>query len=208
MKIIDLDNYPRKKHFEYFKTLAYPYVGITSDVDITSFYHHCRKHHYPFFYSLLYCVVRSTNQIEAFRQRIQDDQIVEYDYCESSFTIMLEDNTFRYCISTTNQPYVSYLENLEKMKNNIKTEGTLEEQDSLEYFYVSCLPWVSFTSLIQPTPYPADSNPRITWGKFIQQQDKIILPMSILAHHALVDGLHLAQFYMQLEKELETFVNE
>ena len=26
MKIIDMDNYPRRSHFEYFNSLAYPYM--------------------------------------------------------------------------------------------------------------------------------------------------------------------------------------
>ena len=37
MKVIDMNTYKRKDHFEYFRSLAYPYVGVTVDVDITSF---------------------------------------------------------------------------------------------------------------------------------------------------------------------------
>ena len=34
---IDLETFPRKAHFEYFKTLANPYAGGTVEVDITDF---------------------------------------------------------------------------------------------------------------------------------------------------------------------------
>ena len=31
-RFIDMENYPRKSHFEYFGSLAYPYVGFTANV--------------------------------------------------------------------------------------------------------------------------------------------------------------------------------
>ena len=37
---------------------------------------------------------------------------------------------------------------------------------------------------------------------------KLVLPVSILAHHALVDGLNLAQFFTALERELSNFCEE
>ena len=31
-RYIDMENYPRRTHFEYFSSLAYPYVGFTVNV--------------------------------------------------------------------------------------------------------------------------------------------------------------------------------
>lgn len=74
--------------------------------------------------------------------------------------------------------------------------------DNLDMIFISTVPWISYTSLIQPVPMPADSNPRITWGKYFRQEGRILLPVSVLCHHALVDGLHIAMFYELLEKEI------
>ena len=35
IKKIDMNSYPRKSHFEYFRNMAYPYVGATVNIDIT-----------------------------------------------------------------------------------------------------------------------------------------------------------------------------
>ena len=35
--ILDLEQYPRRAQFDYFRTLACPYVGVTVNVDITEF---------------------------------------------------------------------------------------------------------------------------------------------------------------------------
>ena len=48
-------------------------------------------------------------------------------------------------------------------------------------------------------PAPADSNPRITWGRYTREDGRVRMPVTALCHHALVDGLHLARFYEALE---------
>ena len=75
----------------------------------------------------------------------------------------------------------------------------------LAYPYVGFtvnVPWMSFTSVIQPTPSPADSNPRINWGRYFRQDGKVLLPLAVLCNHALVDGLHISRFYSALDREL------
>jgi len=67
---------------------------------------------------------------------------------------------------------------------------------------VSCLPWLHYSDLRQPVPHPADSNPRLTWGKYVTEGGRTHLPVTLLCNHALVDGLHLGQFYEALEREL------
>ena len=36
----------------------------------------------------------------------------------------------------------------------------------------------------------------------------MVLPVSLLCHHGLVDGLHMAHFYANLEKELAQWVEK
>ena len=76
-------------------------------------------------------------------------------------------------------------------------------EDGLSLLFLSSLPWLHYTSLTQPTPSPADSNPRITWGGYVAQGGRVTLPVTLLANHALVDGLHIAAFYRALDQELE-----
>ena len=67
--------------------------------------------------------------------------------------------------------------------------------------FLSALPWLHYTSLTQPVPHPADSNPRITWGKYLEEGDRAPMPVTLLANHALVDGIHIAHFFTHLEAE-------
>jgi len=44
-----------------------------------------------------------------------------------------------------------------------------------------------------------DSVPRISTGKLIQQDEKYLLPISISAHHALMDGRNVAELIGKIE---------
>lgn len=201
-KYVNMDAYKRKEHFEYFSSLAYPYVGVTVNVDITELLSKIKEKRLPFFLTVCYCVGRAANAVPEFRQRIQNGQIVEYDHCRTSHTVALDDGTYCYCNLESDMGFADYIPYAVREQEKAKEEATIHEEDNLDMIFISTLPWLSYTSLVQPVPMPADSNPRITWGKYFQQEGKTFLPLSVLCHHALADGLHIARFYEQLDKKI------
>ena len=204
---IDLETFPRREHFQYFLTMANPYVGVTVEVDVTDFRKMCVEKGYSFFLSFAYCVGRAANAVPEIRQRILDGMPVEYDRCDTSHTVLLENGTYVYCRLNCMQEFPVFLAEAKALQERAKQEGTLDDgDDALSLLFLSCVPWLHYTVLHQPTPVPADSNPRITWGKFVDVQGRITMPVSILANHALVDGCHLAQFYAALEEEMKRVI--
>lgn len=203
-RYLDMETYRRKNHFAYFNTLAYPYVGITANVDITDLLKKIKAEHFPFFFTVCYCISKAANSIPEFRQRIVEDKIIEFDHCRTSHTVALEDGTYCYCTLDDYVPFPAYIDYAAKQQEEAKQLNTIEEEkeETYEMFFISTLPWVSYTSLIQPVPIPADSNPRITWGKYFEQGGRSLLPVSVLCHHALVDGVHIAHFYEYLEEQI------
>lgn len=200
---IDMESFPRRKHFEYFSALAYPYVGTTANVDVTDALRVIKGEKLPFFLTVCYCAVRAANSVPELRQRIKEERIVEYDQCRASHTLALEDGTFCYCRLENRPSLEAYIAAGKAAQEEARQMRSIEDDDgSLSLFFVSTLPWLSYTSLIQPVPMPADSNPRLTWGKYFTQEGRTLLPVSILCHHALVDGMHIAAFYHALEREL------
>ena len=204
-KRIDLAGYARREHYRYFRDMAYPYVGMTVNVDITGFIETVKAQGLPFFLSFLYQAVGAANQIPALRQRMDAQGIIEFDRCPSSHTVAREDGTYVYCNLDCGMPFSQFLPYAQEEQRRAREGGSIQEEEAQAFFFVSTLPWVTYTSLIQPTPFPADSNPRLTWGKYFDQGDRTLMPVSLLCHHALADGLHLAQFYRALEERLEGF---
>lgn len=201
---IDMERFPRREHFAYFSSLAYPYVGTTANVDITDILQKIKQERLPFFLSVCYCAARAANSVSELRQRIRDGRIVEYDRCRVSHTVALEDGTFCYCTLENEPDFYAYLGAGRQAQEEAKRQASIEEdpEEALEKFFVSSLPWLSYTALVQPVPSPADSNPRITFGKYFPQEGRVLLPVSLLCNHALVDGIHIAAFYQAMEQEL------
>lgn len=199
-RIIDLESYNRKDHFNYFKDIGYPYVGLTVNVDITEFMENLKSTGYPFYLSFVYQVVAAANAVPEFRRRIENNSIMEYDYCLASCVILKDDDTFGYLTLDCNQPIEDYLREGKAKIEVAKKTGNIDDNENVgSLFFLSSVPWVTYTSLIQAVPLPGDSNPRITWGKYFEQNDKILIPVSVLVHHALVDGLQISQFYQKLD---------
>lgn len=204
-KIIDMANYKRRAHFDYFRSLAYPYVGVTVNMDITDFVRQAKANSLPFFLSLCYCVAQAANAVPEFRQRIQGEGIIEYDWCQTSHTVALDDGTYCYCTLESNMSFRDYLPLAMEAQELARQQRSFEDgEDGDSLLFISSMPWFSYTSLIQPVPSPADSNPRISWGRHFNQDGRVLLPVSVLCHHALVDGLHISRFYATLEMVLSS----
>nr|WP_122011782.1 CatA-like O-acetyltransferase [Maliibacterium massiliense] len=205
-KVLSMDAYPRSKHFAYFKDMAQPYVGVTVQVDITGFYARVKKEGLPFFLSFLYLVSHAANAVPELRQRINGEGIIEYQRCPTSHTLALPDNTYCYCKLESDCTFEAFLTHAAQAQARARAQQSLEDTgDARALLFISTLPWLTYESLIQPVPAPADSNPRITWGRCHRQGDQVLMPVSILCHHALVDGRHIAQFYQHLQEEMLGF---
>lgn len=206
MKYIEIENWKRKDHYNYFKQLDYPHFNICGNLDITAFYNYIKENELPFFISFLYAASKAANDIEEFKLRIREDKVVEHETVSPSFTVMAEDEVFSFCTSNFKNNYKDFktntLNEIEKVKNNISIEDEPGRDDLL---YITSIPWISFTSITHPIHmHPADSIPRISWGKYFKENNKIRIPMSVQAHHALVDGIHIGQYFNMIQEILNT----
>ena len=201
MKYIDLETYPRRSHFEFFKSYAYPYVGVTAQVDVTNLIKAAKDRGGSTFLACLYAAAQAANSVPELRQRIMGEGIVEYAHCDTGHTVALPDHTFRNCRTDCRRTFDEFLvygrERQEAAKKAPGFVNSREDENGL--IFVSCAPWISFTQVIQPVPIPADCNPRIVFGKYIRQGERVAMPLNLQANHALVDGYHMGLFYQAFE---------
>ena len=64
-----------------------------------------------------------------------------------------------------------------------------------DLLFMTAIPWVSFTSFMHPLKFPVDSVPRFAWGKFFEDGESLKMPLSVQAHHAVMDGLHMGRYF-------------
>lgn len=197
MRYIDLETYPRRSHFEYFKTLAYPYVGFTANVDVTGLLCFARERQASGFLACLWAAANAANAVPELRQRIIGEGIAQFDHCDTAHTVALPDKTFCNCRTDCRMGLEEFLAYGRTRQEEAKgRHGFVSTQeDETDLIFVSSVPWVAFTQCIQPVPIPADCNPRIVFGKYIREGERTLMPLHIQCNHALVDGYHLGEFY-------------
>ena len=204
MKRIDMTTYPRRDHFAHFCAMAYPYVGVTAEVDVTDLLNLCREKGYSFYLMVLHAAALAADEVPEFRRRIDNGGIVEYEECPTSHTELKPDGTYAYCTLHHHMPLGEYLQKAEAARTAARESGSIDEDDDVQSMYfISTLPWLHYTQLIQPVACGEESNPRFTWGKYQQNAEgRVMMPLSVLVHHALADGLHIAEFYEAFNRQM------
>lgn len=203
MKLIQFTNPHRKKHFEFFRQMDNPHFNICANVDITKYLEQIKRESIPFTPAMVYAISKVANDIPAFRQRIRGDQVIEHDSVHPSFSVTTDaSDVFSFCFVPFHSDFDVFvnatLKAIEDMKNNPSFE---DEEGRDDFLFMSSFPWVSFTSFQHAMHYsPSDSVPRIAWGKYFEQNEKVMMPLSVQGHHAIVDGAHVGQYFQMIQR--------
>lgn len=195
-KIIDIERWKRKAHFQFFKDFEEPFYGICVNVDVTHAYRYCKRNDYSFFLYHLYQSIRAVNKTEAFKLRIDEDgSVVQYDTINPSTTIIRTDDTFDFAYFTYEDDFETFSNKAEKIIREVRNSAGLDlSKESPDTIHYSSIPWVQFTSLSHACNFSHKSSiPRITFGKIFEQGELLQMPVSIHVHHALVDGIDVGR---------------
>ena len=78
-KIVDQNTWKRATHCAIFRSCVEPAFCVTFDLDITAFYRKIKQKSLSFTFAMIYAVAKCANQIEEFRYRFLDGQVVLFD---------------------------------------------------------------------------------------------------------------------------------
>lgn len=93
----------------------------------------------------------------------------------------------------------------------IKAKKIADEQEAYftgplgnDVFQCSPMPWVTYTHISHTNSGKKDNaTPLFDWGKFYEKDGRILMPVSVQAHHSFVDGIYIGEFVDVLKKILE-----
>ena len=200
MRQINIETWARRKHYEFFKAFDAPHFNVTANVDVTKLYTYAKESGQSFFKLFLYGAVKTANEIPELRYRIRGDEVVEHEIVHPSFTVMLDEDVFNFCAAKFSADLPTFLEEVTARMEQATEEVVVGDEEPDDLLYITSVPWVTFTSITHPTNrQQQDSVPRIAWGKFERQGSRMVMPLSVQAHHALVDGVHIGKYYEKLQ---------
>jgi len=185
-----VDTYYRQAHFDFFSAYSSPFYCLTFELDVTGVREFARVHGYSTYFNLCYLVTKAMQDIEDFRYRIVDGDIVLYEQLHFRSAVPTADAPFAFArfeyIDDIHEANAAAVEIIERAKAEVYLE---EEPRHGNFVFYSALPLVPFTSLTHvPSDNPTDSQPKVTFGKFAKRDGRLFTPVGIQVNHIFIDG--------------------
>ena len=190
---IDISNWNRKEHFEFFSAFDEPFFGITTPIDCTIAMKRAKEIQISFFVYYLHKTLEAINKVENFRLRIENKRVYLYDEIDASATIMREDKTFGFSFMKFHEDIYEFNKIAQKEIARMQsTTGIFTREYPENIIHFSAVPWINFTGLTHSRNFKIeDSCPKISFGKVVEENGKKTMSLAVLAHHGLVDGYHM-----------------
>lgn len=203
MQYIEFNDPHRRRHFDFFRAMDKPHFNITAQVPMRGFVPFVKSQGLPLSLSITYLICRVAHELPVFRQRIRGEQIVQHERVDPSFTVPTQvSSVFSFCTVAYDPHPATFLAAAQKQIDLMQTDPVFSDESGRDdYLFLSAIPWVAFTGFEHAMPLGkhSDSVPRISWGKIHGTAAAPLLPVSVQAHHALVDGRDTGQFFQLLE---------
>ena len=201
---IDIQNWNRKEHYLHFTTAAKCSVSITKDLDVTALYKATKEKQKSFYISFLYAVCKIINRHEEFKMcyHWQDDKLILWNEVVPSHLIFHEDSeTFTRIWSKWNPNYEGFYDNCMKdIAFGKSFSGYSVPNVPENIFDVSCIPWINYTSMdINLAGEYIYLAPMLTWGKYEEIGNRLLMPFTFEIHHAAADGYHTSKLINDMQ---------
>ena len=139
----------------------------------------------------------------------QTQELICYDQINPTQYVFHDDN------ETCTPVYSTYYENYEKFYKcaleDIETakktlDYGLDMENHPNWFDASYISWLSYDSLnIELPDGYLFFAPIVNWGKYREENSKLMMPVSVRLNHAVADGFLVANVFRLLEKEIDAF---
>lgn len=206
MKKVDIKNWERRSHYEWFSSFADPSISMDVKLDVTNLLDSCKARGLSSYAVIMYAVCRALNSSRAFRLRILGNDVVEIPYANVAYTIMVNDLYFVNCRARMSLDFESYLNDVKNNQKQYTNSDYVQKQYNnvsiIDDIYCSCIPWLNFQSVRQPVPDKSNESksiPRACWGKYFSENNRMFVTLNITANHALVDGYDFAQAFQSIQ---------
>ena len=212
-KVIDRETYYRKGVFRHFSEDCKCSTSMTAGVDVTELVRCSKETGTKFYINFLYLLSKVLNSREDYRMGYlwQTDELICYDVINPAQYIFHEDT------ETCTLAYTEYDENYEKFYSSAlrdveeakKTRDYgLDMENHPNWFDASYIPWLSYDALnIELPDGYLFFAPIINWGKYREENGRLLMPVTVRLNHAIADGYLIAKVFRLLEQEINLFVN-
>ena len=210
-KIIDRKTYYRKDVFRHFTEDNKCSASMTARIDVTGLAAFSKSAGSKFYLNFLYIVSKVLNSREDYRMGYlwRTDELVCYDVVHPAQYVFHDDPETCSIVYTEYREdydlfYAGALRDIRRAKET--REFGFDAANHPNWFDASYIPWISYDSLNVELPdgylwFP----PIVHWGKYREENGRLVMPVSVRLNHAVADGYLIANVFRLLDREIERF---
>jgi len=201
-RYIDTETWSRRHLFRLFKDYDDPYFNVCADVDVTPLLAFARERGLSCSVAYHYLSLKTANEVEAFRYRLRGERVLVHEHVHAGAIVLLDDESFTFVYFDFTEDFGDFHARARAIVERARVEPPSLDarvgQDDL--IYHSVIPWVSFTSISHARDSRQRSGiPKVAFGKYREAGGRVLMPVSVEGHHALMDGLHAGRFFERLQ---------
>lgn len=211
-KVVDLKTYYRKGVFRRFSEDCKCSTSVTARVDVADLAARSKASGTKFYLNFLYLLSKTLNSRDDYKMGYlwETKELICYDVINPAQYVFHEDTeTCSLVYSKYDEDYETFyaaaFQDVEEAKTT--REYGLDAQNHPNWFDASYIPWLSYDSLNIELPdgylYFA---PIVNWGRYREENGKLVMPVSVRLNHAIADGYLVANVFRLLQQEIESFV--
>ena len=213
-KIIDKEKYYRKGVYRHFTEDCKCSTSMTARVDVTGLVAYSKSTGTKFYLNFLYILSKVMNSRDDYKMGYlwQSDELICYDRIHPTQYVFHEDTETctpvytEYC-EDYERFYAGALRDLEEAKKT--REYRLDAANHPNSFDASYISWLSYDSLhIELPDGYLFFAPIINWGKYREENGRLVMPVSVRMNHAVADGYLVANVFRLLQREIEAFIRQ
>ncbi len=211
-KVINKEKYYRKDVFNHFTKDCKCSTSLTARIDVTDLVAYSKQHDTKFYINFLYILSKVLNSRDDYKMGYfwQTEELVCYDKINPAHYVFHDDTET--CTMVYSEYFEDYKVFYENIKNDIeKAKQTREYKFDIvnhpNWFDASYIPWVSYDSLnIELPDGYLHFAPIINWGKYREENGKLMMPVTVRMNHAIADGYIVANVFFELQNAIQSFL--
>lgn len=196
---IDLATWPRADQFRLFRSYQRPHFATTARIDVTRLVV-AKARGQSVYRASVHAIGAGIHAVPALLTRFRGEVVTRHDRVDLSVTVPLPDGNFRYAWVPWMPDRAAFDAGMARIVTDAVAGGELSANPGRQdVAYLSCVPWLDYTSLNNALPDADDCIPRVGWGRIVTEGNRSTMAMTLEVHHALVDGRHVADFFAAVQ---------
>jgi chloramphenicol O-acetyltransferase type A len=205
-RYLDLETWPRRDAFDYFRGFDKPYFSVCARVDVARLKQVVADTGVgSVALACHFIALRLANLHEPFRYRIEGQRVRVHPAVSGSTTVLRADDSFGFADFDDQPDFVAFVAAASISIAAARSGRAAFEPkpDAQACIHFTTLPWLHFTSFSHARNWGReDSIPKLAFGRVESEGKCAWMPLSVEVHHALMDGVHVGRYVQAFEAAL------